>query len=277
MAEQLFSQRNGYKQAPSIQLEEMDSTLRERLWNVLQIFIFHYKDDQYHTATAAPCYSICRNIWLNFFKFSVNTIDRVSWKHLYESMYLNFVQLSWDEVYSFIEYVLRSTQVTNLVNELNRILEEENSGYRIIDNHVVPITDANQLTEIEATQSISASGVKAHITRALELLSDRKNPDYRNSVKESISAVEAMARSLTEKKSATLGDLVDIIDNKSQTKLHGAFKEAFKKLYGYTSDEKGIRHSLLEQKDISSSDAMFMLVVCSAFVNLCERTLGKIV
>jgi hypothetical protein len=38
-------------------------------------------------------------------------------------------------------------------------------------------------------------------------------------------------------------------------------------LYGYTSDESGIRHAILESKDIGFAEAKFMLVTCSAFVN----------
>ena len=45
--------------------------------------------------------------------------------------------------------------------------------------------------------------------------------------------------------------------------------EAFRKLYGYTSDEKGIRHSLLEETaSVAEEDARFMIVACSAFLNL---------
>jgi len=39
-------------------------------------------------------------------------------------------------------------------------------------------------------------------------------------------------------------------------------------VYGYTSDEKGIRHSLLEQSaKVHEEDARFMIVACSAFLN----------
>jgi len=44
------------------------------------------------------------------------------------------------------------------------------------------------------------------LSRALELLSDRKQPDYRNSIKESISAVEATCQVFASKSRATLGD-----------------------------------------------------------------------
>ncbi|MCJ7614296.1 hypothetical protein MUO71_06000, partial [Candidatus Bathyarchaeota archaeon] len=49
--------------------------------------------------------------------------------------------------------------------------------------------------------------------------------------------------------------------------LHGALKQSFIKLYAYTSDAEGIRHALMDAPTLSSEDAKFMLVSCSAFVN----------
>ncbi|HUW95471.1 MAG TPA: hypothetical protein VMW58_06760 [Anaerolineae bacterium] len=66
---------------------------------------------------------------------------------------------------------------------------------------------------------------------------------------------------------ATLGQALKQIEK--QAELHGALKGAFEKLYGYTSDADGIRHAfgLLEEPNLRSEDAKFMLVACSAFVN----------
>ncbi|MGC1370799.1 MAG: hypothetical protein WA824_01560 [Candidatus Sulfotelmatobacter sp.] len=49
--------------------------------------------------------------------------------------------------------------------------------------------------------------------------------------------------------------------------LHPALGKAFSSLYGYTSDEDGIRHAIMEQQDIGFDEAKFFLVVCSAFAN----------
>ena len=48
---------------------------------------------------------------------------------------------------------------------------------------------------------------------------------------------------------------------------HRALKEAFSKLYGYTSDENGIRHALLEEgaADVDLDDAVFMFGACASF------------
>ena len=44
-------------------------------------------------------------------------------------------------------------------------------------------------------------------------------------------------------------------------------ESAFSSLYGYTSDEHGIRHGSIDFTNAPSEDAKFMLVACAAFVN----------
>lgn len=107
--------------------------------------------------------------------------------------------------------------------------------------------------------------VTIHLRRSLELLSDRNNPDYRNSIKESISAIEAISCIIMNNPKATLGQALKEME--INFKLHPALKSTFSSLYGYTSDADGIRHSLLEESTLKQEDARFMLVTCSAFVN----------
>ena len=84
-------------------------------------------------------------------------------------------------------------------------------------------------------------------------------------MKESISAVEAICKLITGDPKATLGKALKEIENKVE--LRPALKKAFVNLYGYSSNEKGIRHSLLDEPNLDSEDARFMLVSCSAFIN----------
>jgi hypothetical protein len=55
---------------------------------------------------------------------------------------------------------------------------------------------------------------------------------------------------------------------KLQVGLHPALEKAFLSLYGYSSDEDGIRHPILDDpSSVGFDEAKFMLVACSAFVN----------
>ena len=51
--------------------------------------------------------------------------------------------------------------------------------------------------------------------------------------------------------------------------INSEMKKGFAKLYYYTNDEAtGIRHALMDDGNVPTSDeAIYMLVVCSAFVN----------
>ena len=108
-------------------------------------------------------------------------------------------------------------------------------------------------------------GVRAHLRRALELLSDLRAPDYRNSIKESISAVESIAQTITGDEKATLGQALTVLERKHG--LHPALKEGFKKIYHYTSDADGIRHAMLDEPTLDVTDAKFFLLSCTSFIN----------
>ena len=155
----------------------------------------------------------------------------------------------------------------------NVILERECSAYRFIDGKIVPITSASELSEIEQAMEVAPKNAQEHLETAIQLFASRTDPDYRNSIKESISAVEAVAKLSAGAKGGTLADAIDIL--RGEKRLHPAFLQGLDKIYGYTSDANGIRHALMDEASLSASDARFMLVMCSAFVNyLLEKTQG---
>lgn len=187
-----------------------------------------------------------------------------------------FYDFPWYRVYDFIEFTLARFDfrlAKDFPAVCNQILEEENAAYRIIDGQVTPITSE---AEIQSLEDVIASaeafpGVREHISSALRLLSDRENPDYRNSIKESISAVESVCKVVVGDDGATLGRALNILEEHDQ--IHGALKAGISSLYGYTSDAEGIRHAMLEEPTVTFSDAKFMLLACSAFVNY---VIGKV-
>ena len=148
---------------------------------------------------------------------------------------------------------------------INHVLTEENSVYRLVDRQFVEITNDSEIQEIDEAAQTGLEGVSIHISAAVKFLSDRKNPNYRNSIKESISAVESLFKILTKSKSATLAD--GLKEMKKSVEMHPALLAGFEKIYAYTSDEDGIRHAIVDLPTSSFSDAKFMLVSCSAFIN----------
>lgn len=137
----------------------------------------------------------------------------------------------------------------------------------MINNRFIAITNELEINELKETQSLTAehnlNGVKEHFNSSMDFLSKKPKPDYRNSIKESISMVETMSR-IIEPSENTLGKALNKLDKKK--KISPTLKTAFEKLYAYTNDN-GIRHALMDENTVEFEDAKFFLVACSAFTN----------
>ncbi|MCP8321790.1 MAG: hypothetical protein H3Z52_12765 [archaeon] len=260
-----FSQRKGLKPIKNkLQVDSMDSALRNRLWNALQLFYWSIHPDLFDTREE-PFFI---KLWDEYFKNPLSTLDE-KWFLACDDIRKYFFGCVWNEVYDFIEFIANSysnkTINQKFMEYCNSILESEVSAYRFVNGTITQITSKEEISEIEEALETPLTPVKAHLKRALDLLSDKKSPDYRNSIKESISAVESICELIT-KKETTLGQCLGVIE-KTIGPVHGALKGAFEKLYGYTSTAEGIRHALLDEPKLSFEDAKFMLVSCSAFIN----------
>ncbi len=198
----------------------------------------------------------------------IDDIDRY-WSTSLQIIRDYFFSCPWNEVYEFIEFVANNyrTAETNerFMENCNTILERELSAYRFVGGVIVPMPSKQEVAEVEEALYVSQK-YSQHLGRALELLADKKAPDYRNSIKESISAVEAICQLVTGCPGVTLGVALRQLESKLGT-VHPALREAFNKLYGYTCDAQGIRHAFLGQSDLDVEDAKFMLIACSAFIN----------
>lgn len=271
-----FSQRIGKTPATkSIQLESLDDDLKNGLWNIIK-FIFLDRISRSKIQGYPSKFNIfCEYLWHEYYKLS---IDDISYDDYYTEKFIKdkFYKGPWYESYNLIEF-LASTDTSsfginsdNFTNHCNIVLEKEFSGYRFIGYTLSPITNQHEIEEIEisidnSSQFTTLRGANIHLKLALEKLSDRKNPDYRNSIKESISAVESVSKVISGNTKDSLGAAIDKI--KGKIAIHPALEKGLKNLYGYTSDGDGIRHALMDASNCDFEDAKFMLVSCSAFIN----------
>jgi hypothetical protein len=267
----------GYRPIRSaIQKEGLDQPLRNGLWNVISRRILSVAD--------VPAFAIHQRrinfyqvVWIEYFKQRADIYKEYQTNHSINAMFYS-EDNQWHAIYDFIEFCLERFDFHRLgaagtredfIKDCNECLTREMSAYRIVGGQVVPITSEEEIVAIDEAAALGDlyEPVAAHIKRAIELLSDRTAPDYRNSIKEAISAVEGICAIITESPKATLGDALKKLTDKG-IELHPALKDGFSKLYGYTSDAQGIRHALMDKPNLDFEDAKFMLVSCSAFVNL---------
>lgn len=156
--------------------------------------------------------------------------------------------------------------LTDFIAQINLEFERLNFGYRVVENQIVEITSEHEISTIETAIESNKDNVKLHLNNALKLFAQRPNADYRNSIKESITAVEALSREITGDKGLNLAKM-----ESAGIKIPPVLRKSFEIMYGYTNDPAtGIRHALMDDTAEyvpRAEEALFMLVSCSAFIN----------
>ena len=269
-----FSERIGKtSSAKSLQLETMDADLRISLWNIIKLsFLDGFEKKVYGLNTNFN--EFAKILWINFFKLPIDKIP-LNNNTTEEIIRDKFFKYEWFEVYDFLEFLASLNYLTyrteNLIKNSNNILEIEFSAYRFIGNLISPISNSLEIEEIEEALSqnisfTSLNGANIHLTNALEKLSDKKNPDYRNSIKESISALETTFRILTGE--STLGKSLNSLNSKG-IEIDEQLKSGYEKIYAFTNNKQsGIRHAIVdEHKTPDFDDAKYILLLSSSMIN----------
>ncbi|EME9707549.1 TPA: hypothetical protein MHK18_02640 [Klebsiella pneumoniae] len=264
-----FSQRYGYVKVEDVfQLNDLNEETRKAIWNYLYLGLFSNRGLQDRPTRCA------QSIWIHYFNNPADNIPAYDRDFTYENSLLTTIkkyiyEAKWFNVLDLLEELLDYTSdfyQFDLGEYINAVFEKYGVGYRVIDGLITPISDEVEIESIEGALANNTESARNHFTRALELMADREQPDYRNSIKESISAIESLCKKISGNEKGTLGDCLKTIEDKGH--IHPAMKRAFQQLYGYTSDQGGIRHALTDDSEEPTlEEARYMLVICSAFSN----------
>ena len=194
---------------------------------------------------------------------------------IFGDIYEIITSYSYNEVFDLIEGMIKTFEYVDnndeyrysnskeiFIKKINNVFFEENVNYKIVSGIITDLVGSEEVKSLDDTINNSNKVVSGHFQKAIELL--YKSKDYENSIKESITAVEAMCQIITGNNKAILSDGL----KKLKKEIHPALKIAFEKLYAYTSDANGIRHANgIGEGNSSFSEARYMLISCSAFVN----------
>jgi len=246
----------------------MDEALHIGLWNISYEFYWSDFSSGYSTYDG-DLLEFADSLWVDF--WGKPTDERLASKPYFQFVKNHYMKADWNKVYDLLEATVifypkkKKASTRRFMQKCNEVLEKELSAYRFVNGLITEITSEQEIAAIEEAIAIAPDPVKIHLDQALKHFSDRQNPDYRNSIKESISAVEAMCIRITGNPQATLGQALKVLEAKIS--LHPALKSAYSSLYGYTSDSNGIRHALMDEPNLGAEDAKFMLVSCSGFIN----------
>lgn len=265
-----FSQRYGYEPVSNVLIRErIPEEIQNSICNAISKLNFEIR-----VIDPGSSQLLGRTVW-EFFLNQRSSDYSLYGVNCVEEYILDSCKL-WYKKLDLLEFIIQTVltakkgkfayMANKMVEFINNEFSRHNFAYRIVDNVVVEITSKEEIDGIQAALDQSQDNVREHLQHALQLLSNRENPDFRNSIKESISAVEAICREHTGEE--TLGKALKKLED-SGVQISNMLKLSFEKLYAYTNQpDTGIRHALMDEQNAPTyAEALFMLVSCSAFVN----------
>ncbi len=273
MEDRPFSERYGHQPVrDAIQIDHLDEQVRTRLWNLYcEVFSIATSGSNWLTVSSQVAdikqffyEAFLKPVWREILKRPIDEIDSFT-TGMHELRKIHF-NCEWYVVLDILEcFVAAFTDDESVqrgvAKKVNEALAKENVGYQVTAGKVTPITDKAEIESIEAGLKKAPSLVRTHLQSALDLMSDRQQPDYRNSIKESISALEGLVKELAGNEKDAFSYVL------KQLGLHDALRKSLSNLYGWACDAGGIRHHLKEKANVSYADALFILVWVSATVN----------
>lgn len=274
---QSFSERNGYVdptdvmilgEVPKVVANAISSALC-RIFQEFKLNIWVLPGEISHQQTLAQA------IWTDVMNEDLAQFDLMfdrGYKDI--SNWITSESTPWYRKLDLVEFIseklssLNKSKYEQFVEEINEQFERLKFGYRLISGNVVDIVSEDEIKSIQTAIDNSMEQVAGHLKKALALHSKRPKPDYANSIKESISAVEAYLRTATGKNK--FGDALKEWQRK-YSNIHPILYTAMDKLHAYTNQpDVGARHALMDSSSEyipQSSESMYMLVTCSAFIN----------
>ena len=183
----------------------------------------------------------------------------------------------YNKVFDFLQQAMRHPKCPReFLFGIKAVFEECRLAYVVDTNGpstIYPSVTTQEGNAIRAAQrDLQHSGQNAasgHLREAAKHLAEGK---WRDSVRESITAVESVAKSLGTE-GTTLGAVLRKLDKR--WRIHPALHGALSKLYGWTSDEDNVRHgagNVNGGTEVDREEAVFMIGVCASF---CSYLLGK--
>jgi hypothetical protein len=162
---------------------------------------------------------LLRYMRIHFFKERIDEIFSISREA--ERVKRFVLESEWHRVYDYVQAVPMYYKPPHGQEDLNDkvrsvfndVFETESAPCRFVGEELVNITDQTEVDEVEKSMGYKDKFalVSVHFKKAVRLLSDKQNPDYANSVKESITAVEATCQAITENPKAVLDDALKLL------------------------------------------------------------------
>lgn len=288
-----FSKRHGYEPLPEImRLEHLSKTARIAVYNI----IVDLMSDSGHWIDFEnlPAPRMCRRAIASCFDKNIREVGVL--KHqLLDELQSILYKLPFNKVLDLLEYManyrdgrsgVSGSQALNVrllrfPQDINDSFDEHGVAY-VFDTsnrpyHIRPRTSMEQGIAIQnAVVTLKHHKLSPPVKHLRNAASHLDSGEYADAISDSICAIESVLRFFDPKNSRNVKDAINSLRGQGMLK-HPALAQAIKLLYGYTSDEEGVRHALVfePKANVDINDAMFMFGACASLAaylaNICHR------
>lgn len=221
---------------------------------------------------------------------SAAALKGMPWAKIYdfcERLYSHLAnQDGWEDNFgNYTEKISRTESQAYITGELQRLFLEEALAYEFTDGavrrrgrkHTVELASKSQVV-LGDPKLMSA---RQHFEKALQFFRHPTKPDYENSVKEAVCAVEATGKVLFPMaKASTLGDLIKWFGSTTTVTVPKAINQTLTGIYAFRNGGEGISHGASTGGRASVEVTEYVLAVCASqiiyFVDLANGLEGEI-
>ncbi len=171
--------------------------------------------------------------------------------------------------------ILRDNGLIKTEDSTWTLLSITTPGIRLVENprelnrefpvqHELPEQTKKLIDTVETLLTPDYPDVWNQFRKAREFLYNVKPPDYLNSVKEAVGAVEGFSKIILYHPKDTLSDLLPEI--RQSHLAHPAMGKIIEAIYAVRGDEPGIGHGAYVSSNFEYSDAEFMLNISASLI-----------
>ena len=266
-----FSQRYGYEPLPEpMRLEHLSDNLRREIWN------------EFYDMASTDGYDVS---WSLVQDFCMEILDRLKDKVRLPDEYIEHDAVMYElqevvlkgefnKVFDFCESVMNHENESMLENinsfagGVMGLLDEYQAAYRLdmLEQRyqIVPRAskEAGEATQ-EAVETVCKGGMAGASQYLRDSVTHINDKQYADSIMDSISAVESVARKITGE--STLGKAIKPLEKSGLINAH--FATILKQMWGYACD---FRHGQPDSNsdnapDVGMDEALFMYGACASF------------
>ncbi|MEH6462136.1 hypothetical protein [Chitinimonas sp. JJ19] len=183
---------------------------------------------------------------------AIKSLDNLSWEKCYDFCERLYTHLPSEVGYhdNHEDYIIKTSRgeiQAYIAGEIQRLFLEERLAYEFDEGTVRRRGRKHTTDLITRTQVVLGNpelqSARRHYEKALQFFRNPTNPDYENSIKEAVCAVEAAGKILfPTSKASTLGDLIKWLRYPNNVAVPKAICQTFEGIYAFRSGGEGIGH-----------------------------------